>query len=128
MSGEFKVLGRYLPSAYQSEIIEDEIRSFLPGCCKCERISVRVPNGLDPAYNNLQWHQDGGGAEGTTRHMVVWASEMPTQLKMSDGLEFTPSPFEVIWFDNDKAFHRQPTGTRPDQRWFVSVRCSGVHF
>jgi hypothetical protein len=128
MSEEIKSLGRYIPSAYQSEIIEAEIRAFLPECCRCERISVRYPNGAEPPYDNLQWHQDGGGKEGTTRHMVVWASEMATHIRTSDGVIVDTQPFDVIWFDNDRAFHKQPENTRGDQRWFVSVRCSGKVF
>lgn len=125
---EARSLGRFVPSAYQSEVIEVEIRKVLPRCCQCERISVRVPMGIEPMYDNLQWHQDGGGVEGTTRHMVVWASEMPTEIKTSDGDEMRFEPLDLIWFDNDKAFHRQPMNTRADQRWFVSVRCSGGIF
>lgn len=125
---EMQVLGRYVPSAYQSEIIETEIKAFLPPCCQCERVSVRVPNGVEPMYDNLQWHQDGGGPAGTIRHMVVWASEMPTELRASTGTELATNAFDVIWYDNDRAFHRQPANTRPSVRWFVSIRCSGATF
>lgn len=123
-----RVLGRYEPSALQSEVIETEIRTFLPPCCRCERISVRIPMGIEPPAANLEWHQDGGGPEGTTRHMVIWASEDPTHLKLPDGTLFTPRPFEVVWFDNDHVFHQQPADTRSRERWFVSIRCSGVVF
>lgn len=119
-------LGQYIPSAYQSEIIETEIRAFLPPCCRRERVSVRVPMNIEPAYNNLQWHQDGGGKDGTTRHMVVWASEMPTHIRASDGTELAFEPFDVIWFNNDIVEHKQPEDTRPLERWFVSIRCSGA--
>lgn len=125
---EAKSLGVFRPSLFQSEVIETEIRPLLPKCCRCERISVREPNGIEPMYDNLQWHQDGGGPEGTTRHMVVWASEMPTELRLSDGTLATFEPFDLVWFDNDHAFHRQPENTRPSHRWFVSIRCSGVEF
>lgn len=125
---EARVLAVYHPSLFQSEVIETEIRQLLPVCCRCERISVRVPNGLEPMYDNLQWHQDGGGPEGVTKHMVVWASEMPTELKSSTGELFAFKPFDLIWYDNYLAFHRQPEGTRPSDRWFVSVRCSGEVF
>ncbi len=127
-NSEARVLGRYVPSLFQSEIIESEIRQFLPSCCKCERVSVRVPMGIEPMYDNLQWHQDGGGPEGVTRHMVIWASEQPTELRASDGTLFAFNSFDVIWFDNFKAFHRQPENTRASERWFVSVRCSGAMF
>ncbi len=122
---EAYTLGQFRPSVLQSEIIEVEIRSFLPPCCKCERVSVRVPMGIEPHPDNLEWHQDGGGVAGTTRHMVVWATEMPTELKSSSGELFEFKPFDLIWFNNDKAFHRQPRDTRPSERWFVSIRCSG---
>src|SRR5690348_6502467 len=95
-------LGRFIPSSFQSEIIETEIRAFLPKCCRCERVSVRVPMGIEPMYDNLQWHQDGGGPEGVTKHMVVWASEMPTELRDSSGNLLSFEPFDVIWFDNFK--------------------------
>lgn len=123
---EIRVLGHYVPSAYQSEIIETEIRSFLPDCCKRERISVRVPMGIEPMSDNLKWHQDGGGPEGTTRHMVIWASETPTHLRYSDKTVAIVMPFEVVWFNNDTVFHRQPSDANEKTRWFVSIRCSGV--
>lgn len=109
-------------------MIEAELRPLLPPCCQRERISVRVPDARAeaPHYDNLQWHQDGGGAEGTTQHMVVWASEMPTELKTSDGARFQQQPFDLVWYDNTRAFHRQPVGTNEGTRWFVAVRCSGA--
>ena len=119
-------LGRYIPSEFTESVIECGIRALLPSCCSLERISIRVPMGIEPHYDNLQWHQDGGGIAGTVRHMVVWASEMPTEIKSSLGEIFAFRPFDLIYFDNDKAFHRQPVNTRPHDRWFVSVRCSGA--
>ena len=125
---EVRVLGRFIPSEWTSETIEREIRPLLPSCCRCERVSVRVPQGILPHPDNLEWHQDGGGAEGTTKHMVVWASEHPTELRSSGGELRTAQPGDVVWFDNTKAFHRQPRGTDETRRWFVSVRCSGEIF
>ncbi len=119
-------IGRFVPSLFQSEVIEREIRPLLPSCCQHERISVRVPMGIEPHPDNLEWHQDGGGLEGTTRHMVVWASEHPTEIKASTGEVLSFAPFDVIFLDNDHAVHRQPRGTDERSRWFVSVRCSGV--
>lgn len=126
MLDEVKVLGRFVPSLYQSEIIEQEIRCFLRPCCRAERISVRVPMGIVPHPDNLQWHQDGGGPAGTTRHMVIWASERPTEIRTSAGELVVIHPHDVVWFNNDRAQHRQPAGTDEWSRWFVSVRCSGV--
>lgn len=125
---EIRILGPFRPSRLQSEVIEVEIRPLLPPCCQRERISVRVPDmrAEAPHYDNLQWHQDGGGALGTTQHMIVWASEMPTELKTSDGERFAAEPFDLVWYDNTKAFHRQPAGTNVGTRWFVSIRCSGA--
>ena len=82
--------------------------------------------GILPPYDNLQWHQDGGGSAGTTKHMVVWAVEMPTELKTSAGERIYTQPFDLVWFDNTKAFHRQPTGTNEHTRWWCGIRCSGV--
>ena len=121
-----RVLGAYVPSAWQSEIIETEIRAFLDSCCRAERVSVRIPMGIPPALDNLQWHHDGGGVEGTTRHMVVWASEQPTELRGPDGDAIETRAYDVIWFNNDACWHRQPAGTDASRRWFVAVRCSGV--
>lgn len=121
-----RVLGDYRPSQYQSEVIEVEIKPFLPPCCRRERVSVRIPMGIAPHPDNLEWHQDGGGPAGTVRHMVVWASEQPTELQLPDGSVLIPDPFAVVWFDNDHAYHRQPAATRPADRWFVSIRCSGA--
>lgn len=118
-------LGPFVPSRLQSEIIEAELRPLLPPCCARERISVRVPMGLAPHPDNLQWHQDGGGAEGTTRHMVVWASEQPTEIRTAAG-ETVSFPGELVWFDNTRVSHRQPAGTDETQRWFAAVRCSGA--
>ena len=128
MDAEVQVLARFVPSALQSEIIEAEIRPLLPPCCRRERIGIRVPHerAPQPPPANLEWHHDGGGTEGTTRHMVVWASEQPTELQTSDGERVRTQPFDLVWFDNDRAFHRQPTGTDETRRWFVAVRCSGA--
>jgi hypothetical protein len=125
---EIRVLGRFVPSLYQQEVIQAEIRPLLPPCCQREAIGVRVPHDRAPAPHpdNLQWHQDGGGAEGTTKHMVIWASEQPTELRTSAGALVSVAPFEMVWFDNTKAFHRQPAGTDEQRRWFVSIRCSGA--
>jgi hypothetical protein len=132
MHAEYRVLGRFVPSRLQSEVIEAEIRPLLPTCCARERIGVRTPHeqAPDPAPANLEWHQDGrhpGEAmEGTTRHIVLWASEQPTHIRTSDGVEFTGEPFDLVWVDNDRACHRQPRGTNEQSRWFVAVRCSGA--
>ena len=127
---EARVLGQYVPAEWQSDVIERGFRAlpFLPACCQRERVSVRIPDARAeaPHPNNLQWHQDGGGAEGTTHHMVIWASEQPTELRESDGTIFPIAPLQVVWFDNTKAFHRQPTGTDEARRWFVAIRCSGA--
>ena len=122
---EVRVLGRFEPTLLQSEIIEAELRPLLPTCCQRERISVRVPCGLCPAADNLVWHQDGGGPEGTTDHMVVWATEHPTHFRLSSGARVTVYPYDLVWVDNRRAWHRQPSGTDETRRWFVSVRCSG---
>lgn len=125
-----RVLGRYVPSEYTPDVIEREFRAlpFLAPCCRKERVSVRVPNPLAeaPPAANLAWHQDGGGLEGTTHHMVVWASETPTELRTRDGVERQGEPFDVVWFDNDYGWHKQPTGTNEQTRWFVAIRCSGA--
>lgn len=128
VSEEVRILGKFVPSLFQAEILQTEIIPYLPPCCQRERITVRTPHerAPDPPQANLEWHHDGGGVEGTTRHMVVWASEQPTELKTSNGERPHTEPFDVVWFDNDKAFHRQPTGTDEKKRWFVSVRCSGA--
>ena len=125
---EYRVLGTFVPSRLQSEVIEAEIKAHLPPCCARERVGVRTPHALapEPPPANLEWHQDGGGLEGTTRHIVVWASEQPTEIQTSDGQEFIGQPYELVWVDNDIAFHRQPRGTNEQQRWFLAVRCSGA--
>lgn len=122
-----RVLGRFVPSQLQSEVIERELPAHLPPCCRRERISVRIPDPrVTPHPDNLEWHQDGGGPAGTTRHMVVWASEQPTEIRHPDGLIVRGDPFDLVWLDNDVVFHRQPAGTNEGQRWFVAVRCSGA--
>lgn len=124
---EVAIIGRFVPSALQSERIETEIKAHLPPCCARERVSVRIPQPTVTAHpNNLEWHQDGDGRAGTIRHMVVWASEQPTEIRRSDGSVFVGEPFDLVWFDNDVAQHRQPTGTNEQQRWFVGIRCSGA--
>jgi len=121
-------LGRFVPSQWQPETIQAEIGRHLPDCCARERVSVRIPRETapDPHPDNLEWHQDGGGSEGTTKHMVVWASEQPTELRASDGELFTGQPLELVWFDNCRAYHKQPTGTNEQRRWFAAIRCSGA--
>jgi hypothetical protein len=123
--GEIRSLGMFHPSEMRIETIQSELRRILPPCCAAENIGVAAQNQTVIHYDNQQWHQDGGGTAGTVRHMVVWASETPTFLRDSSGAEFRGEPFELMWFDNDKAFHRQPIDIHPESRWFVSVRCSG---
>jgi hypothetical protein len=127
---EIRVLGTFSPSELADTPIQNEFRKlpFLPACCRTERISIRIPHPLaaPPHPDNLEWHQDGGGAAGTTKHMIIWASETPTNLKTSSGVEVDINPLDVVWFDNTLVFHKQPQGTDEAKRWFVSVRCSGV--
>lgn len=121
MGDEVRILGRFVPSEYTSEVIQAEIRPLLPLCCQRERISVRIPQGITPHPDNLEWHHDGMPAY----HMVVWANEDPTELTTSAGEYVRGQPYDLVWFDNVKAVHRQPRGTNESARWFVSVRCSG---
>ena len=121
-------LGFYWPSRLQSEIIETEVKAHLGVCCRCERVGIRIPSETEPHPDNLEWHQDGGGPDGITRHMVVWATEMPTELRLSDNIFFTGKPYELIWFNNYIVWHRQPKNTRPMERWFLAIRCSGAIF
>jgi hypothetical protein len=127
-TNEIEVLGRFIPSEFTQEVIQAEMRPLLPRCCRCERISVRIPQGIAPHPDNLEWHQDGGGDAGTTKHMVIWASETPTEIRDSAGAVFQSQPFELVWFNNCKAHHRQPAGTNESSRWFAAVRCSGEIF
>lgn len=121
-----RVLGQFVPSALQSEILETEIKPLLPACCRAERVSVRIPDPRVPVHpDNVEWHQDGGGPLGTIRHMVVWASEQPTEIRRPDGTVCHGKPYDLVWFDNDLAFHRQPKGTDEGKRWFLGIRCSG---
>ncbi len=124
MTSEMRVLGHCVPSRLDATVLMEELKPFLPPCCQRERISVREPGALIHP-DNLAWHHDGGGTAGTVRHMVVWASEMPTEILSSDGSQFAGAPYDLVWFNNDVAKHRQPDGTNADTRWFVSVRCSG---
>lgn len=121
---EMRVLGSCVPCRLDATVIMDSIRPMLPSCCQRERISIREPGALVHP-DNLEWHHDGGGTAGTVRHMVVWATEMPTEIKRTDGTECSGQPYDLIWFNNDLAKHRQPKGTNPETRWFASVRCSG---
>lgn len=125
---EIAILGTFTPVEWTPEAIEQAFRRlpFLAACCQRERVSVRIPQGIAPHPNNLEWHQDGGGADGTTQHMVVWASDRPTELRTSDGHPFVTPVGAVVWFDNTKAWHRQPRGTDESHRWFVAIRCSGA--
>jgi hypothetical protein len=125
---EYRVLGTFVPSEWQPEAIQREIVPLLPPCCQRERINVRIPHerAPEPPAANLEWHQDGGGVDGTTRHIVVWASEQPTDIQTSDGEVFTGQPCDLVWVDNDRAYHKQPRGTNEQRRWFVAVRCSGA--
>ena len=122
MGDEVRILGRFVPSELTTEVIQTEIRPLLPPCCQRERISVRVPQGVPPHPDNLAWHQDGMPAY----HMVIWANEDSTEIQTSDGASCRGAPYDVVWFDNTKVLHRQPTGTNESTRWFVSVRCSGA--
>lgn len=128
LTEDARILGRFIPSLLQAEVIEAELRPLLPPCCQRERISVRIPHQAAPAPHpdGLEWHQDGGGAAGTTHHMVVWASEKPTEIRTSDWKLVPARPYDIVWFDNTRCCHRQPRGTDETRRWFVAVRCSGA--
>src|SRR5262245_31275271 len=119
---EVRILGRFVPSELSPEVIQAEIRPLLPACCQRERISVRIPQGITPHPDNLEWHQDGMPAY----HMVVWANQDPTEILTSAGEYLRGEPFDVVWFNNEAPRNRQPPGTDETQRWFVSVRCSGA--
>ena len=121
-------LGTFVPSSWDPDTIEREFRGLacLPACCRRERVSVRIPQGLPVMTDNLAWHQDGGGPAGTTDHMVIWASERPTDLAMPDGEIVPMEPLAVVRFDNRRCWHKQPTGTNESTRWFVAIRCSGA--
>ena len=128
MLPEAAVLARYVPAEFAPDAIERGFRALAPSCCRSQRVDVRPawsPSALSPHPDNLEWHQDGGGPAGVTRHMVVWASERSTEIKTSDGYRIIPKPCMLVWFDNTRAFHRQPSGTDESSRWFVAVRCSG---
>lgn len=120
------MLGRFVPSEFVKETIEREVKAHLDPCCACERVGVRVPHAqaVVSPEDNRAWHQDGMPAY----HMVVWASEMPTEIRTSDGDIYVGEPFDLVWFDNTKAFHRQPSGTDETRRWFLAVRCNGTIF
>jgi hypothetical protein len=122
MPEQVRVLARFVPSELTTEIIQAEIRPLLPPCCQRERISVRVPQGITPHPDNLEWHHDGMPAY----HMVIWANEDSTQIRLPNGQEFQGQPHDVVWFNNEVVQHRQPRGTNETTRWFVSVRCSGA--
>ncbi len=121
---DMRVIGHCVPTRLDASIIMAELRPLLPPCCQRDKISVREPGSMIHP-DNLAWHHDGGGTAGSVRHMVVWASEMPTQIQSADGAEMSGEPYDLVWFNNDVAKHRQPEGTNPDTRWFAAVRCSG---
>lgn len=128
MSETWRVLCQFRPSEYAIEVIQAELRPLLPACCRCERISVRTPE-TEPAHpNNLEWHQDGGGYEGTVRHMVCWANVLPTHVRDAEKNEATVQPFDLVWFNNDVCEHKQPRDTHLVERWFAAIRCSGAIF
>lgn len=124
MHSDVECLGTFRPSILQSEVIEAEIRPLLPSCCQRERIGVRTPMGIVPHPDNLEWHHDGGGVDGEVRHMIVWASEKPTELLLPNGVHYTPAPFALTLFNNDVVKHRQPQNTNEHTRWFAGIRCS----
>lgn len=129
MADEVRILGEFTPSRWESDVITQEFARLacLPPCCKVERVSIRIPQqGITPHPDNLEWHQDGGGPKGTVRHMVVWASDVSTELKTSAGVVIRPKPRQIILFNNDVAFHRQPRDTDETTRWFVAIRCSAA--
>lgn len=123
-----RVLGTFTPSEWEVNVIEREFRAlpFLAPCCRRERVSVRYPPQPAPPAANLEWHQDGGGPEGTTHHMVIWASDNPTHLKDDAGALFVVPQQAVVWFDNTICWHKQPADTDEATRWFVAIRCSGA--
>lgn len=122
----YRVLGLFRPSVLDPAAIELELPAVLrqlgaPGCCLSGRLGIRVPSaGVQKLAGNLVWHQDEGPG-----HMIVWASEAPTELELSDGRPWAAKPFEVLWFDNRAIRHRQPADTPDLTRWFLAIRCAG---
>ncbi len=114
----FRVLGCFRPSELDPATIEREWAEQV-GPIHGGRLSVRVANGHPDQPGNLVWHQDEGVAS-----LLVWATEQPTEIELDDATPWAPAPYEVLWIDNTRIRHRQPSGTDPHSRWFVSVRFS----
>jgi hypothetical protein len=122
-----RVIAQFVPSVFQPEVIQSEMRPLLPDCCRQRNINVRIPSETMPSYTPDQldpktWHYD---FDGVCTHMIVWASESPTEILTEEGLELRFNPFDLVWFDNRKAMHRQPRMTQPT-RWFACVQCEGT--
>lgn len=117
-----RMLGRFQPTEFEITTIEQEWRAVvmpqLPACCQEGRLSVRVPQGQPDEPGNLAWHRDQD-----VRHLTVWASEQPTEIRLPSGDTVQPMPCRVTWLDNQIVDHRQPADTDRLSRWFVSVRC-----
>lgn len=117
---DVSVIGRFVPSELDAAAIERELRPLLPSCCQRGQLGVRLPQGLAPHPDNLQWHRDQG-----VQHIVLWASEDPTEVRTAEGVRVPTAPFDLVLIDNTRAEHRQPAGTNERTRWFAAVRCGG---
>jgi hypothetical protein len=129
LTNNVRLIGRFVPDELSREGIQAGLRSLLPACCRRMPINVRNP-GASPAYeagqlNPQSWHVDFEGPRGNVKHMTVWATEDPTEVRDRGGTVFRFNPFDLIWFDNFEMEHRQPTTVRHGHRWFACVQCTG---
>lgn len=125
------MLGEYRPSLWDRDALEQEFRrlAFLPECCRRQRLEVRGPHPIPPATAHL-WHRDSDSdvpdAPGGLLHLVMWASEAPTEFRQRvDGPVHAFRPFDVVFVDNVAWWHRTPPGADHRTRWFMAIRCTG---
>jgi hypothetical protein len=130
MNETLRVLGQYQPSEWNRDVIEQEVRRLgcLPACCRQQRMEIRGPSPHAPATTHL-WHRDSDtdvpDAPGRLTHLVMWASEDPTEFVNETGMIQSFEPYDLVWMDNVAWWHRSPPAANHLTRWFIGIRCNG---
>lgn len=87
-------------------------------------LHAEVKNWTPAAPMGKEWHQDGDTTPGSKMEclIILWANKTPTQFKFkADGELFQPKPYEVVVFQNNLCYHRQPPDA-PNLRYIFRQR------
>jgi hypothetical protein len=115
-------LGQYHPSEWSCPVIDREMRALacIPSCCRTVALEIRQPSPIRPMTAD-QWHRD--FQTPPVEHLVLWATESPTEILTDDGKILRFDPYDVVWINNQGPLHRMPPSADCATRWFTCFRC-----